>query len=129
MQVVALVSGGKDSCYAMMECVRYGHEIAVLAHLHPPLELSPEDAEIDSFMYQSVGHNVVSMIAESMELPLVTETIIGTAVTQEIDYRVTTDGDEVEDLYRLLENVVVRILTTTTTALLPARVVLSAQTD
>lgn len=54
MKVVALVSGGKDSCYAMMECVRWGHEVVALAHLHPPLELAPEDAEIDSFMYQSV---------------------------------------------------------------------------
>ncbi|TYZ60401.1 hypothetical protein PybrP1_006127 [[Pythium] brassicae (nom. inval.)] len=106
MKVVALVSGGKDSCYAMMECVRWGHEIVVLAHLHPPLELAPEDAEIDSFMYQSVGHNVVSLIAESMELPLVTDTITGSAVTQAIDYHAKMDGDEVEDLFRLLENVV-----------------------
>ncbi|KAF1317449.1 putative atpase, partial [Globisporangium splendens] len=105
MKVVALVSGGKDSCYAMMECVRYGHDIVCLAHLHPPLELAPEDAEIDSFMYQSVGHNVVSLIAESMELPLVTQTITGTAIKQDIDYHGTTDGDEVEDLYRLLEKV------------------------
>jgi diphthine-ammonia ligase len=105
MKVVALVSGGKDSCFAMMECVRYGHEIACLAHLRPPAELAPEAAEIDSFMYQSVGHNVVSLIAESMELPLVTGIITGTAVTTEIDYPETKDGDEVEDLFRLLQDV------------------------
>ncbi|DBA02826.1 TPA: hypothetical protein N0F65_006616 [Lagenidium giganteum] len=105
MKVVALVSGGKDSCYAMMECVRYGHEIVCLAHLHPPLDLTPEEAEIDSFMYQSVGHNVVSMIAEAMELQLVTDTITGKAITTDIDYHATIDGDEVEDLHRLLANV------------------------
>lgn len=27
MKVVALVSGGKDSCYAMMKCIHYGHEV------------------------------------------------------------------------------------------------------
>ncbi|KAK9919441.1 hypothetical protein M0R45_028033 [Rubus argutus] len=26
MKVVALVSGGKDSCYAMMKCIQYGHQ-------------------------------------------------------------------------------------------------------
>lgn len=59
---------------------------------------------------EQVGHNVVSLIAESMELPLVSDTITGSAVTQAIDYHARTDGDEVEDLFRLLENVVVRPL-------------------
>ena len=27
MKVVALVSGGKDSCYAMMRCTDFGHEV------------------------------------------------------------------------------------------------------
>ncbi|KAG2781362.1 hypothetical protein PC129_g3558 [Phytophthora cactorum] len=105
MQVVALVSGGKDSCYAMMECVRFGHEIVCLAHLHPPSELSADDAEIDSFMFQSIGHQTVGLIAESMELPLVSETITGTAVATDINYHESAAGDEVEDLFRLLQKV------------------------
>ena len=36
MKVIGLVSGGKDSCYNMMECVKYGHQIIVLANLMPP---------------------------------------------------------------------------------------------
>lgn len=35
MRVVALVSGGKDSCYNMMQCVAAGHEIVALANLYP----------------------------------------------------------------------------------------------
>lgn len=27
MKVVALISGGKDSCYAMMKCIEYGHQV------------------------------------------------------------------------------------------------------
>ncbi len=50
MRVVALVSGGKDSCYAMMKCVGHGHEIVALANLHPP---TAEADELDSFMYQA----------------------------------------------------------------------------
>lgn len=35
MRVVALISGGKDSCYNMMQCVAEGHEIVALANLYP----------------------------------------------------------------------------------------------
>ena len=32
MRVVALVSGGKDSCYSMMKCVEHGHTIVALKY-------------------------------------------------------------------------------------------------
>ena len=32
-RVIALVSGGKDSCYSMLQCVSAGHEIVGLAML------------------------------------------------------------------------------------------------
>jgi diphthine-ammonia ligase len=35
MRVLALVSGGKDSCYAMMQCVAANHQIVALANLKP----------------------------------------------------------------------------------------------
>lgn len=35
MKVAALLSGGKDSCYNMLECVRHGHEITCLVNLLP----------------------------------------------------------------------------------------------
>ena len=35
MRVVALVSGGKDSCFNMMQCVAAGHEIVAVANLEP----------------------------------------------------------------------------------------------
>lgn len=36
MRFVALISGGKDSCYNMMKCVAEGHELVCLANLQPP---------------------------------------------------------------------------------------------
>ena len=36
MKVVALASGGKDSCYNMVKCVQEGHELVALATLMPP---------------------------------------------------------------------------------------------
>lgn len=67
MKVVALVSGGKDSCYAMMQCIRYGHEIVALANLLP---VDDSVDELDSYMYQTVGHQIVVSYAKCMGLPL-----------------------------------------------------------
>lgn len=57
--------------------------------------------EIDSYMYQSVGHNVLDLYASAMDLPLFRTVIKGKALNQNFDY-IPTDGDEVEDLYSLL---------------------------
>lgn len=81
-QVVGLVSGGKDSCYNMVQCVKYGHEIKVLAHLKPPSNVY----EMDSFMYQTVGSEIVDSIAECMGLPLVKRVITGRAIVTKMDY-------------------------------------------
>ena len=40
MKVIALCSGGKDSTYNMMECIRHGHDIVALVNLRPPASLS-----------------------------------------------------------------------------------------
>ncbi|KAH7543322.1 hypothetical protein FEM48_Zijuj02G0172000 [Ziziphus jujuba var. spinosa] len=82
MKVVALVSGGKDSCYAMMKCIQYGHQIVALANLLPA-----DDAvdELDSYMYQ-------------------TPYMVGIFKHQKLSYS-TTPGDEVEDMFILLNEV------------------------
>lgn len=96
LKVVALISGGKDSCYNMMKCVQDGHEIVALAHLKPKVK-----EELDSYMYQSVGHNAIGLYAEAMGLPLYQQDIEGTAINKEFEYTPTV-GDEVEDLLQLL---------------------------
>lgn len=98
MKVVALISGGKDSCYNMMQCVADGHEIIALANL------KPNEDEVDSYMYQSVGHNMLELYASAMDLPLFRTEIKGKALNQDFDY-LPTEGDEVEDLYRLLADI------------------------
>ncbi|XP_037341980.2 diphthine--ammonia ligase isoform X2 [Pungitius pungitius] len=96
MKVVALISGGKDSCYNMMQCVAAGHRIVALANLRPALT-----DELDSYMYQTVGHHAIELYAEVMELPLYRRTIQGSSLNTSRNYSVT-EGDEVEDLYELL---------------------------
>ncbi|XP_051166123.1 uncharacterized protein LOC127284629 [Leptopilina boulardi] len=99
MRVVALISGGKDSCFSMMQCVAAGHDIIALANLHP---IGKDD--LDSFMFQTVGHQGIEFIADAIGLPLYREPTFGRSKMQDKNY-VPTDDDEVEDLYRLLKKV------------------------
>ena len=36
MKVIGLLSGGKDSVYNLMECIKNGHEIICVGHLSRP---------------------------------------------------------------------------------------------
>ncbi|XP_028994805.1 diphthine--ammonia ligase [Betta splendens] len=96
MKVVALISGGKDSCYNMMQCVAAGHSLVALANLRPA-----HTDELDSYMYQTVGHQAIELFAEAMDLPLYRRTIQGSSLDTSRTYS-ETEGDEVEDLYELL---------------------------
>lgn len=64
--------------------------------------------ELDSYMYQSVGHQAVELYAEAMGLPLFRQRTNGVALQQEKIYTHTPE-DEVEDLFDLLANIKVFI--------------------
>lgn len=99
MRVVALISGGKDSCYNMVQCVMAGHNIVALANVKPESK-----DELDSYMYQTVGHQGIELYAEAMNIPLFRQPTLGVALHNEKLYTPTPE-DEVEDLYQLLLNV------------------------
>ena len=63
--------------------------------------------ELDSFMFQTVGHQGVQLISEAIGLPMYREPTFGKSKMQEKNYT-PTDDDEVEDLYRLLKKVKVK---------------------
>ncbi|KAF7456544.1 putative diphthine--ammonia ligase [Cryptosporidium felis] len=100
MQIVGLISGGKDSIFNLLCCKRLGFKVSLLVNLTPGSEL-----EIDSFMYQSVGKELVPLISECLEIPLIQKEISGKALNQEIGYSPTV-GDEVEDLFELLKTAI-----------------------
>lgn len=100
-RVVALVSGGKDSTYSMVQCVAAGHEIVALANLRPA---DKSTDELDSYMYQTVGHQSIEHYSECMGLPLFRGEITGTSVDTGESY-VPAARDEVEDLFRLLQRI------------------------
>ncbi|KAK6063481.1 ATP-binding endoribonuclease [Seiridium cupressi] len=120
LNVIALVSGGKDSFFSILHCQANGHRIVALANLYPPdtqtsatqtasvvsgprppgsghdhrhdpasgpLADDQEDTDLDSFMYQTVGHQVIPLYAAATGLPLFRQPIVGTTVQSGISYR------------------------------------------
>lgn len=99
MRVLGLVSGGKDSIWNLHYCSYFGHQLVCLANLRPPEGVD----ELDSYMYQTVGSDVVEAIAEAMNLPLVRRVITGAPKATSSKAYLPVAGDETEDLTELLK--------------------------
>ncbi|KAI9724541.1 MAG: hypothetical protein M1812_000609 [Candelaria pacifica] len=124
LNVIALISGGKDSLFSILHCQSNGHEVVALANLYPPPlrgnenrikedEATDSDShndDIDSYMYQTVGHTVIPLYEEALGIPLYRQEIVGSAVNKDKSYArsVISDGvadDEIESLVPLLQKV------------------------
>lgn len=170
LNVIALVSGGKDSFFSALHCLENGLRVVALANLHPPppptppskaasgksgsgsgsgaqlpggsrhegsqpsdagasgdrdsslaqLDLSrgqpqqdgasvsdDEETDLNSFMYQTVGHQVIPLYSIATGIPLYRQPIAGGAVQSGRDYSTasTATDDEVESMLQLLERV------------------------
>ncbi|RMZ77117.1 hypothetical protein DV737_g4531, partial [Chaetothyriales sp. CBS 132003] len=115
LNVIALISGGKDSLYSILHCFQNGHKVIALANLRPPPEPvncpgQQETGELDSMMYQTVGHQAIPLYAEALGLPLYRQVTRGKAAQTGQDYdtsdRAQASGDdEIEDLFALLQDV------------------------
>ncbi|KAF4338335.1 meiotically up-regulated 71 [Fusarium beomiforme] len=188
LNVIALISGGKDSFFNLIHCIEHGHQIVALANLFPgpgtllasdsssdiprgqspfcqenatkaepdinaltPSDLSspigfqhidpgactprpfvptadrhnssqqgqsprkPSNTDLNSFMYQTVGHEVLPLYADATGLPLYRLPITGRAVRHERDYDATAtaqdmdqDSDETESMLPLLRAIIAR---------------------
>lgn len=62
MKIAALVSGGKDSVFAVLKMIEDGHEIACM------ICLVPENKE--SYMFHSINTDLVRLIADASVIPL-----------------------------------------------------------
>ncbi|KAI9668310.1 MAG: hypothetical protein M1821_001130 [Bathelium mastoideum] len=111
--VIALISGGKDSIYSIYHCLARGHTVVALANLFPAGD-GKSGEDIDSFMYQTVGHSVVPLYEGALQLPLYRTQIKGTAVNASKYYHLSPETlsangdslpDETESLLYLLEKV------------------------
>ncbi|KAJ4336954.1 hypothetical protein N0V95_008466 [Ascochyta clinopodiicola] len=104
LNVIALISGGKDSFFSILHCIANGHKIVALANLHPSPTAS-DNEDINSYMYQTVGHAVIPLYEQALGIPLYRQEITGKAVNSERDYAAAPsqqEQDETEDLVPLL---------------------------
>lgn len=127
LNVIALISGGKDSFYSILHCLHNGHKVVALGNLYPPppspssaaatSAAVPEDegngyeeTDLNSWMYQTVGHTVIPLYSRALGLPLYRQVITGTAVNSNLDYHPTSaqteTKDETEDLTNLLKTII-----------------------
>jgi diphthine-ammonia ligase len=122
LKFIALISGGKDSFFSILHCLKNGHECIALANLHPHdvrhdaqgHQIENEN-DTESYMYQTIGHSVVPLYEEALGIPLYRRPISGTAVDQSLTYTPgiavsnrTDEGnsfDEAEDMFLLLKDV------------------------
>ncbi|WNY28414.1 hypothetical protein MmiEs2_05990 [Methanimicrococcus stummii] len=63
MKIAALVSGGKDSVFAVQKMIESGHEIVCF------ICLVPENKE--SYMFHSINTDLVKFIANAADIPLI----------------------------------------------------------
>lgn len=123
LNVIGLISGGKDSFYSLLHCLANDHRIVALANLYPPPPSSPSNKseDLNSFMYQTAGHAVIPLYSEALDLPLYRQEIHGSALNRSKDYHTTpeggsgndsgniatqNDGDETESLLPLLKQII-----------------------
>ncbi|RDA96063.1 hypothetical protein CP533_5926 [Ophiocordyceps camponoti-saundersi (nom. inval.)] len=134
LNVIALISGGKDSFFSLLHCRKHGHSVVALANLFPaghgeeekgddvkevemidPLRSPPTSTPMmgddlpldpDSFMYQTVGHQLLPLYAAATGIPLYRIAIRGRARCSDRDYEVAgAQGDETESMVPLLRAV------------------------
>ena len=106
LSVIALVSGGKDSFLALYHCLIQGHQVVAIANLHPSgpeqdslsqlastnpssdeCPVSAQNGEAESYMFQTAGHDLVTLYAEALTIPVYRAPIVGAACDQAKEYR------------------------------------------
>jgi diphthine-ammonia ligase len=127
LNVIALISGGKDSFYSILHCIQNGHKVVALGNLYPPPqklqaktstgneEETEEEEDLNSFMYQTVGHAIIPLYEAALGIPLYRQQITGSAIQTGTSYSHATiqnptssqheNEDETESLIPLLRKV------------------------
>ena len=117
LKVIALISGGKDSLFSILHCLANGHSVVALANLYPPpsadsIELEHEADDLNSYMYQTVGHSLIPLYSAALDIPLYRQPILGAAINTDKTYApppptatTTAPPDETECLLPLLQRI------------------------
>lgn len=111
LNVIALVSGGKDSFFSLLHCLANNHRVVALANLYPPGASSTGKPleDLNSYMYQTAGHGLAPLYSGVLGLPVFRREISGLPVNPSKEYENVVYNqndpqrvDETEDLMPLL---------------------------
>lgn len=123
LNVIGLISGGKDSIFSLLHCLANHHRVLALANVYPAVSTgrANDREDLNSFMYQTAGHALIPLYSMALGLPLYRQEIIGSALDLSKDYdsalkdaRLNARGekvakesdDETESLLPLLKKVI-----------------------
>ena len=98
MRFVGLISGGKDSIYSVCKLLDEGHNLVGALYMYSEVET------VDSFMFQTVGKEIVERYSECLAVPLFVQKTKCMALSKGLEYEIS-DCDEVEDLYEGIRKV------------------------
>ncbi|RVD93120.1 PP-loop ATPase [Tubulinosema ratisbonensis] len=98
MNFIALISGGKDSIYTVNLLIKEGYKLQGLVYIY-----SVSDT-IDSYMYQTVGKEVIQAYSQCLNVPLFVKESKCLAKNTDLNYKPTNE-DEVEDLFFVLKEI------------------------
>ncbi len=117
LNVIGLISGGKDSFFSLLHCLANNHRVVALANMYPPPALSPgkPSEDLNSYMYQTAGHGLMPHYADVLGIPVFRQEISGSALNSSKVYEYAIDiqedlqrVDETEDLVPLLRRILER---------------------
>jgi diphthine-ammonia ligase len=99
MRFIALVSGGKDSIYTILQAIQNGHELLGCLHLG-----APETTEEESYMYQTAASSCIrTLVEECLDVDCLIFQRKGKSLNTGLVYEANSEQDEVEDLYLALK--------------------------
>lgn len=88
MKLAALISGGKDSSFAIYKALQEGHEVMHLVTIKP--------ANPDSYMFHSANLHLTGLISQACGIPLISATSSGEKEKELADLKKALQGLEVE---------------------------------
>lgn len=102
MKFIGLVSGGKDSIYTVCRLIDEGHHLAGLLYVYC------ETDTVDSFMFQTVGKEIIEKYETCMGVPLFLHRTKCLTLNRGLEYD-PVEHDEVEDLYQGIKDTLTKV--------------------
>jgi len=88
MKLAALISGGKDSSFAIFKAMQEGHDVTHLVTIKP--------ANPDSYMFHSANIHLTELISQSSTIPLISKTSSGEKEKELDDLKKALQGVKVD---------------------------------